>query len=493
MRCCRSAWLFGFAAFLSLTASAACSDDDGTPEDGGPDLRDAALQRDAGNDAAADAGADAGEPPADPDNVWRMMGYDPTNSYFNPRETQLSPDNAGSLVEKWRFEVAGFPPGSPAIAEGKVFVTATGGTYAIDLESGAEVWKRNDLGGTASVGYEAGFVYVHTVVADLYKLDAGDGTTVWGPIRSYGLEGCEGVSSPIVAAGKVFVGHSCGALEARGTAGQQMARGGVEAFDVETGERLWTYYTVPETGENGAMVWSSVAIDVEGGSVFAATGNNYNVAGPNSDSFHAIDLDDGTRKWATQVREGDLWSIPMFIGGPDTDFGANPILAEVDGRQVVAAGDKASAFWMLDRESGEILWQRTDLSTNHTPSNGGVLMNGAFDGDAFYVVANQPQQVAILHVLDPADGADMWTQTFQATAWGAPSLANGVLFFPVGTVLYVFDAHEGQMLTMFETGGTIAAGAAAIAQGRVVVASGLQYVFDSTTTNNNLVICYGLP
>ena len=72
-------------------------------------------------------------------------------------------------------------------------------------------------------------------------------------------------------------------------------------------------------------------------------------------------------------------------------------------------------------------------------------------------------------------------------------MANGVLFVPVDSVLYVFDAHEGGMLTMFDTGGTIAAGAAAIAQGHVVVQSGLQYVFDSTVKNNNQIICYGLP
>ncbi|HTU63524.1 MAG TPA: hypothetical protein VMF89_33910, partial [Polyangiales bacterium] len=54
--------------------------------------------------------------------TWRMMGYDETNTYFNPHETILSVSNAPMLKEKWRFTVAGFPPGSPVVAEGKVFV-----------------------------------------------------------------------------------------------------------------------------------------------------------------------------------------------------------------------------------------------------------------------------------------------------------------------------------------------------------------------------------
>jgi hypothetical protein len=46
---------------------------------------------------------------------------------------------------------------------------------------------------------------------------------------------------------------------------------------------------------------------------------------------------------------------------------------------------------------------------------------------------------------------------------------------------------------MFNTGGTIAAGAAAIVDGRIIVKSGLSYSLDTTAKNNNLVICYGLP
>ena len=56
----------------------------------------------------------------------------------------------------------------------------------------------------------------------------------------------------------------------------------------------------------------------------------------------------------------------------------------------------------------------------------------------------------------------------------------------------VLDASNRQSLTMFDTGGTIAAGGAAIAKGHVVVGSGLQYLFAFTAINNNEVQYYGL-
>ena len=80
----------------------------------------------------------------------------------------------------------------------------------------------------------------------------------------------------------------------------------------------------------------------------------------------------------------------------------------------------------------------------------------------------------------------------QFLAWGAPTGANGVLYVPIATQLYVLDAESGDQLNMFETGGSNAAGGAAIAAGRVVVSSGLQYPLSASVFNNQ-IICYGLP
>ena len=482
----RTRWMACVLAWSAL-AGPACKDDET-----GTDMRPAE-----GSDAG---GTDAGptKPPARK-AAWTMMGGDAHNHYYNPDETQLNVGNVKDLKLKWSFEVGGYPPGSPVVADGKVYVMATGGTYAISLADGAKLWERTDLTGTASVAYADGAIYVHTAGAQLSKLDAADGSTVWGPIRTYELPTCDGTSSPILGGDKVIVGHSCGIAEVTGNADQDVARGGVEAFATSDGARAWTYWTVPESGENGAMVWSSVAVDVEAGVVFATTGNNYTLLGENSDAFHAIDLATGQRVWKNQVREGDVWSrgSKTFTAptGPsiDTDFGANPIIADVKGKQLLAAGNKNSSFWAVDRKTGEIVWARHDLSATHTPAYGGVLMNGAFDGNNFYAAVNEPPAQSILRAFDAVSGEDAVPPLkLGASVWGAPSLANGVIFVPVNSVLKAFNAKTFEELVAFDTGGTIAAGAPAIVDGHVIVGSGLTYGFAQDALSNNKILCYSL-
>jgi outer membrane protein assembly factor BamB len=489
---------------LLCFATASCSDDDTartkeSAESSGKTRSDAASS-DAEAARKSDSGRDAGTVAESP--RWTMMGYDARNHYVQPNEKKLKIDNAGELKEHWRIQTSGFPAGSPVIVDGKVFISATGGMLAVDLDTGAELWTQPMVRGTATPAYHEGYLYMHAASgAKLYKLDANDGSIVWGPISTYPEnEVCDGTSSPIIADDLVLVGHSCGGAEVSGGPAQAAARGGVEALRMEDGSRVWTYWTVPEEGETGAMVWSSVGVDLDAKVVFATTGNNYTVAGGNSDAFHAIDLETGERKWVTQVREGDLWSIDsmrmLFGTGEDTDFGANPILAEVEGRAVVAAGDKAGAFWMLDRETGEIIWKHAELTPTFAANTGGVLMNGAFDGKYFYVVSNDPENMppdSLLHVLDALTGEDVREpKRLDGLVWGAPSLANGLLFVPVNSKLYVLDKESLEELAQFETGGTIASGAAAVVDGRVVVKSGLQYGFGVELKDNHEVVCFGI-
>jgi hypothetical protein len=443
------------------------------------------------------SGGDGGMP-GEPANAWLRGGYDHRNQYFNPVEKTLSVDNASQLEEKWRFEVAGYPPGSPVIVDGKVFALATGGMYAIDLATGNELWKRLDIVGTASVAYDAGFVYVHAfgspvLYGQLHKLDASNGETEWGPITTYDLENCDGMSSPMLADGKVMVGHSCGLREVALDGTNAGPRGGVAAFDIANGDHAWTYFTVPETGEDGAMVWSTVSIDMEQSVMYVGTGNNYTVGGPGSDAIHAVDLAGGTKIWIRQVKEGDVWGL-LTGNVLDEDIGANPILLDWNGMRIVAAGDKGSRFTAIDRDSGHILWMRNALTPSRSPGTGGVLNNGATDGEYFYVLSNDANTAkATLFKLEPQEGKDVWTKPFDKLAWGSPSLANGLLVVPVNDDLFVLDAETGDQLAMFNTGGTTAGGAAAIAEGRIVVKSGLLYQFAPDAINNNQIICYGLP
>ncbi len=441
-----------------------------------------------GGSAAGAAGTAAGTTGGGGGATWPMMGYDERNWYMNPNETAITVGNAGMLVEKWRFTTVGMPPGTPIIAEGKVFVMATGGTYGINLADGTKAWERLDIGGTASMAYAAGFVFAHTMDMKLYKLNAADGMNAWGPVATNSQMGCSGMSSPVLGGGKVIVGRECGPMEITFTAAG--FNGGVFAANVADGTPAWMYDTVG-AGEDGAMVWSSVGIDVAGGTVYASTGNNYTVQGPNSDAIHAIDLNSGTKKWVKQIATNDTWSFAVLLG-PDTDFGANPIVTD----NMVAAGTKNSAFWAFDKATGNIMWNRENLSPSRSAAQGGILMNGAFDGTNYYAISNDAAgNACVLHAMAAADGAAAWpAKTYPTHTWGAPSLANGVLYVPVNDDLVLLDAANGTELKRFTTGGSIAAGSAAIAGGMVVVQSGMAYALGGPSAKPGMsIIAYGMP
>ena len=104
------------------------------------------------------------------------------------------------------------------------------------------------------------------------------------------------------------------------------------ALDLATGQILWKTYLTPE-GYPGVAVWgSSPAIDTKRGSVYIATGNNYDApqsvltcvaaagsdtaaqaaclpADDHFDSILALDMRTGAVKWATRALPFDAWTV----------------------------------------------------------------------------------------------------------------------------------------------------------------------------------------
>jgi polyvinyl alcohol dehydrogenase (cytochrome) len=313
-------------------------------------------------------------------------------------------------------------------------------------------------------------------------------------------ENSAGFSSPIVFEQYVVVGSS--SSEEAEVADNASFRGGVVAFDRDTGAELWRYYTA-EAPFNGVAVWSTVSIDPESRTVYATTGNNYTEeAGPTSDSILALDLDTGAVKWITQLTEGDVFTI-LNPRSPDSDFGANPMLfdATIEGeqRQLVGAGQKSGVYWVLDRTSGEVIWSQA--VSPGSALIGGILNNGAYDGERIVVAGStgtsespgsEPskdgEQRARLAALDPVSGDFLWDRQIRAWVWAPLTIANGVAFVAVDTDLDAVDAATGERLFTFATDGTITS-APAIVDGRVYFGSGISYFVGE---NDNTFYALGL-
>ena len=153
--------------------------------------------------------------------------------------------------------------------------------------------------------------------------------------------------------------------------GEYGVRGFFDAYNVNTGERVWRHYTVPAAGEPGSETWSGTsnetggapawtigAYDAELDMLYWTTGNpspDWNGdarLGDNlfSDSVLAIDPDTGERLWYYQFTPHDVW-----------DYDGNTHLfqvdMDVDGETVKALvqANRNGFFYAINRENGEFI------------------------------------------------------------------------------------------------------------------------------------------
>ncbi|MEQ9737722.1 MAG: PQQ-dependent dehydrogenase, methanol/ethanol family, partial [Algiphilus sp.] len=277
---------------------------------------------------------------------------------------------------------------TPLVIDGVLYFT---GTYseviAVDGRSGKILW-RNDLDvdrtrakfmccDVVNRGLAAwsNKLFVGTMDGRLVALDPQNGRIIWDTLtidldRPYSITG-----APRVVDGKVLIGNGGGEFGVRGY---------ISAYDADTGEQLWRFYTVPGNPEEGfeapilekaaetwgdgpwweigggGTVWDSMAYDPDLDLLYIGVGNgspwNKHVRSPGGgdnlflSSIIALDPDTGDYVWHYQTTPGDGW---------DYTATQHLILAtlEIDGRprDVIMQAPKNGFFYVLDRETGELL------------------------------------------------------------------------------------------------------------------------------------------
>lgn len=413
---------------------------------------------------------------------WNMLGYDIGSTYWNQGETKITRKNASKLEKAWEFDTGAGVTSTPVVSAGRVYVASTG-IFALDLQSGAELWRNADLSGNSSLAQSGGVLYLNDAVGVIHALKVDDGTEIWH-YETPDTPGAAGFASPIVVADKVIYALSTNEEIIAQTPDKLVARGFVGAV-TKDGEFAWQKYTV-EGDERGATIWSTPSVDETLGLVYGATGNNHGPpATTTSDAFVAVPLEGGDFAWTQQIFEGDTWSSAT-PGTPDNDFGANPIVFDYDGKKLVAGGNKGGDFWVLDREKGTVL-KKVKLGPG-SEFKGGIFVSGAWDGRHLLTVCNGATSTepgsevveagtsleAVLYALDPLTLDTVWARQIVGPAFGPITVANGVGFYGKNTILQAFDTDTGDVLFEFPTEGTIAT-APAISNGYVVFGSGMSW------------------
>jgi quinoprotein glucose dehydrogenase len=342
---------------------------------------------------------------------WLNNRGDAGSTSYSPLN-QIDRDNVSKLRIAWRWKSDNFGPtpefyfrATPLMANGVLYTTAglRRTVVAIDAATGETLWiYRLDEGerGAASPRRSSGRgvsywrssdvrdlprVFTISPGFQLIALDARTGV----PVSSFGASGIVdlkvglprvndlvkssvGSSSPPVIVGDVVV---VGVAFSAGGAPRSKSAipGWVRGYDVHTGALLWTFHTIPQSGEAGVEtwkdeswkytgntgVWTPFTADVKLGYVYlpveAATGDFYggHRHGDNlfSDSLVCLDARTGKRVWHFQTIHHDIW---------DYDLPAPPVLLDitVQGKKVpaVAQVTKTGFTFVFDRVTGKPVW-----------------------------------------------------------------------------------------------------------------------------------------
>ena len=311
--------------------------------------------------------------PEDGDWMNYRRTYDVTG--FSPLD-QINRDNVDDLRLVWAWSVrdnSRWVP-TPIVANGLMYVSeGSGRVIAFDVVSGDVAWvhtrsypedieKSQALGRHRGVSVYGDTIYWGTADAALVALDALTGEQRWEVSTGDYSTGLGHSHPALIADGKVVLGFA---------GGDRSGRGVVVAHDAETGEHIWTTYTVPAPGEPGyetwtereipplgGLTWNTISYDPELGLIYLGTGQPTpwasTLRGPGdalyTNCILALDLDTGEIEWYFQVVPSDNWDL-------DATHESMLVDLVIDGVEHKALIETSKIGWgiVLDRETGRFI------------------------------------------------------------------------------------------------------------------------------------------
>jgi|CXWL01.1.fsa_nt_gi quinohemoprotein ethanol dehydrogenase len=320
---------------------------------------------------------------------WSSYGGDATENHYSPL-TQISAENVSRLGLAWSYDLPVTPNGmgSPLAIDGILyFPVGHSVIHAMNAQTGELLWQYDphvyDVAGprmragwgTRGLAYKDGKVYTATLDGRLIAINARTGQEVWS-VQTLEEGAPTYITGPPFMAGDVVVIGNGG-----GDYGP--TRGYVTAYNAQTGEQAWRFYTVPGnpadgfendameraaqtwTGEwwrmgGGGNAWHAMAYDTEFNRIYIGTGNglpwNQKIRSPEGGdnlylcSIVAIDVRTGEYVWHYQVNPGETWDFNAAM-----DIELTHLTIDGQRRPVLMQAPKNGFLYVIDRENGHLI------------------------------------------------------------------------------------------------------------------------------------------
>ena len=329
------------------------------------------------------------EAEGEPEN-WIAHGRTYEEQRFSPL-TKINKESVSDLGLAWYKDMGTNRAleATPIVVDGIMFFTSTWSrVYAVEAKTGQTLWSFDpevpgewarkaccDIVNRGVAVYQ-GKVFFASLDGRLFSLNAETGEKIWevdtitDRTRAYTITG-----APRVAKGKVYIGNG---------GAEYGVRGYVTAYDTETGEQVWRFFTVPGDpslgfedpamemaaktwkGTNwwefggGGTVWNSIVYDPDFNNIYLGVGNGSpwtrEIRSPGGGdnlflaSIVAVDADTGKYKWHYQTTPEDNWDYTAVQDMALADM-------EIDGekKKVLLQAPKNGFFYVIDRSNGKVL------------------------------------------------------------------------------------------------------------------------------------------
>jgi len=411
--------------------------------------------------------------PIQPVDRARIMGAADNNSdwlthgrtYAEGRNSPLAlinRDTVADLGMAWDFELDTDrgQEATPLVIDGVVYLTsAWSKAFALDARTGEEVWRydpevpreyaANACCDVVNRGMAAwgDKVYFGALDGRLIALDRETGDVAWSTVTADPEQRYTITGAPRIVDGKVIIGNGGGELGVRGY---------VSAYDAETGDMVWRFYTVPgnpaDGFENAAMemaadtwagewwqiggggtAWDSMAYDPELDLLYVGVGNgspwNHGIrsdgVGDNLflSSIVALRPDTGEYVWHFQTTPAESW---------DYTATQHMILAdlEIDGelREVIMQAPKNGFFYVIDRATGEFISGENYVEINWASGLDAVT------GRPIEAEMVRYQRDPAVVIPGPLGGHNWYPMSFDPD--------TGLVYIPTQNTSYVYSSPE---------------------------------------------------